>query len=291
MVLTAVAFFSLPAQAAVLKARVDDSQFLETGYAQIRLSIRFEDAQQRKLRWQVKCVRNRAEAMMPGYEFRKTGLSWQAPKQADGSDLSDHEQTVQTAQAEMMLFDVLGERDLQVHLVVVNAKGEERTYRTFVHVGEGPIARFEQPQAEPTTWVDLYKICNGHAYSGAPNRWKDYGGLKGSMGIPGGLDIMSIAGKGKYNVAPAWNAAAAAGWTARPHRWWLTGSDMINRARHMDIRNGNSFGYGGNDVHQKEFGVCLKAGYVPRSDVNVNTRDSMFAAPDQKKVRWSMVRK
>lgn len=260
----AAATVAAPLHANTLAVQVDSSTFERTGYAAIVLKAVWTKPESRTVRWRVRSVLNRSQAVMPGFEHKRTGLSWNVPRQASGSEVGECEQHIDGATTTIVLYDVVGERDVIVEMLVTHANGSSTQRGIVARVGKGPLARFERPAAEPMSWRELFARCNGRRYQGNPSTWALPGQLMGQERMPGSTDLMSVSGAGHYNSMPAWGAALAVGWPHKPHRWWTSQSVMRHRARHIDIADGNIHGFGGADVDQKEFGVCLKPGYKPR---------------------------
>lgn len=252
---------------------VSDADFQAKGYASMSISGVVTPGSDSAVRLSVVSAENQSQAVMPGFEYKRSGLSWNEPLVGSVEEIGDIEITPnQAGRWSVRLFDVMGERKLT--LVAKWIQNEQEKHQSIeIKTGFGPLSRFSRPETEPLTWFDLYEKCNATPYKGDPTQWFVRAPAEGGPRFPGGLDIQSVAGFGKYSKVPAWGAAIAAGWPTTPYRWWLGTVSMANRVRHMDLATGNPHGSGGASPATLGFGVCLKPGLIPQSDIPVWTRE------------------
>ena len=255
-----------------LKVSVDDAAFEKTGYARVHLEGSLPGADENSVTLCVEKADNRSQAVVPTFAAKRTGLSWGVPIVGSHAEIEPLRVALLNGSIwSAELFDVMGERTLSISLRWTE-QGKEKAETTQVTVGPGPLARFTRPFEKPLSWFELFKRCNGYAYGGDPATWYPRGPAQGGAHFPGGYDIQSVSGPGNYNKAPALGAAIAVGWPTS-NRWWVGTVVMPNRARYMNLTNGNPHGTGGMDPDRAQFGVCLKPGFDPRSDVTFWTRD------------------
>lgn len=252
---------------------VSDADFMTKGYASVEISGMVQPQADYTVHLSVVQVENQSQAVMPGFEHKRSGLSWNEPLVGSAEELGDIELTPNKAGLwSVRLFDVMGERKLML-VAKWKRNGQEEHQNIEVKTGSGPLSRFSRPETKPLTWFDLYEKCNATAYEGDPAQWFVRAPAQGGPRFPGGLDIQSVAGFGTYSKVPAWGAAIAAGWPTTPYRWWLGTVSMANRVRHMNLATGNPHGSGGASPKTLGFGVCLKPGLTPQSDIPVWSRE------------------
>lgn len=267
---------SVASNAADISFVVSDNEFLKKGYASIELSGRVFHDPAATVRLSVVKVENRSQAILPGFEHKRTGLSWNRPVVGSLEEIGVTEVRPDlTGKWFALLYDVMGEREITLAVRWTEA-GRTMQQNVVFETGGGPLSRFTRPVDEPLTWFELYEKCNGVKYKGNPGQWYLRAPAEGGPRFPGGLDIQSVAGFGKYSKVPAWGAAIAAGWPTVPYRWWLSTVSMGHKVRHMDLIDGNPHG-GGTSPDSLGFGVCLKQGETPRSDIPVWSREQADA--------------
>lgn len=272
------------AAAEPLKVSVDDQDFEKKGYARIHLEGTLPGADANSVTLRVEKTDNRSQAVVPAFADKRTGLSWGVPTVGSHAEIEPLRVALLNGSAwSAELFDVMGERTLSITLRWTEL-GKEKSETAQVVVGPGPLARFTRPFEKPLSWFELFKRCNGYAYGGDPATWYPRGPAQGGAHFPGGYDIQSVSGPGNYNKAPAFGAALAAGWPTS-ERWWIGTVVMSNRARYMNLTNGNPHGTGGMDPNRAQFGVCLKSGFDPRADVTFWTREQAEDFIDQMRER------
>ena len=266
-------FITFAVQASDITTVVTDADFLAKGYASIDISGFISKEETRTVHLSVVGVENLSQAVIPSFKHKKSGLSWNEPCVGSTEEIRDIKvQTNKDGKWSIRLFDVMGER--KITLVATWTQSGDKIQRNIVvRTGNGPLSRFNCPELKPLTWFDLYEQCNGSPYKGDPGQWYLRAPAEGGPRFPGGLDIQSVAGFGKYSKVPAWGAAIAAGWPTTPYRWWLGTVSMAHRVRHMDLATGNPHGSGGAFPGTLGFGVCLKQNQTPQSDIPVWSRE------------------
>ena len=238
------------------------ADFIQTGYAEAVLTARFvidgKPVPGAAVHWKIMSADNQSAAMPPQQKNSIAGLSWGLPGPEHSSATPQAScQTDHDGTAKITLADIIGERIVSIR-AFISYQGKTFTEDGSVIFGKGPLSVFASPPIGPLSWLELYEVCNGIPYEGEPSEWKTGQGLVGGVGLPTMQQIQSVSLPGDYNKqAGARGAAIAAGW---PHdrRYWNARAVMAKRASHVDIRNGNPHGSGGNDVTGKEYGVCLR---------------------------------
>ncbi len=245
-----------------IKQTGKNKYFIQKGYAEVMLVLQFivdgKTIPDAAVQWRILDADNYSAAMPFDQKDSIAGLSFggAAIGNVDAvlihQDLTDNEGI-----SEVVLTDIIGERSAYIE-AQTTYEGKLYTGKCSVVFGKGPLSLFASPPVGPLSWLELYKKCNKETYNGDPSRWKvgqdDAGGAK----IPSMPQMQSISLPGEYNKAINANGAAvAAGWPS-DHRYWNGRVVMKMRASHVDIQNGNPHGSGGNNVHESEYGVCLK---------------------------------
>lgn len=198
-----------PAQIAALAcagaARVDDSAFLEKGFAEAALTVRVTKGGAPQagvpLRWRILRAENRGP-VAPGFAASTAGLSWTLP--AAGSSWSVLEvRSVTDAGgfARAALFDIVGERRVLVRVAPEGA-AEGRGVVLEAKFGKGPLSRFRKPEPQPLSREDFLALCRKAAKKTAPE-----------LLVPTVDDLRAVSLSGKDGQNPAARGAAlAAGW-------------------------------------------------------------------------------
>lgn len=238
-----------------------DGDFVETGFALARFRAVFEahgkPVAGQAVNWRVISVKNRSEAMPEGRENRVEGLRWEHPypgtlKIGEWPSVTDDQGAARAA-----LADIIGERTVLLRAYAVY-EGKEYSAEAAVDFGKGPLSVFAAPLPQPVTWLELYAICNGEPYSGDPEAWEVGIGMVGGGKMPSMQQVQAVSMPAEYNQLPsAMGAAVVAGWP-RDKRYWNGRAVMKGRASHVNLMDGNPHGSGGNSVHAKEYGVCLR---------------------------------
>lgn len=236
------------------------ADFVSTGYAVIPIVIQLAEngnpLGDQTIDLDIVSAKNYSAAFAEERKNGVFGLSWQKPA-LGGMDAITHISIVTNidGQVEAVLTDIIGERDVTVRAKLANGKQSIDHIVTF---GKGPLSVFAFPPTETVSWLELYEKCNGEKYGGNPKTWKVGQGYEGGSKLPSMEQIQAVSLPGKYNKQKnALGAALAAGWPV-DHRYWNGRAVMQSRASHVDIRDGNIHGSGGNDVHEYEYGICLK---------------------------------
>jgi hypothetical protein len=235
--------------------------FLQKGYEEISLKLQFNldgtPIQGAHVQWTILNSDNNSDAMSPDHKTSIAGLSWEKPAPGNIGAITKYVTvTDNQGMSVISLVDIVGERTVTVQ-AQVSYEGNLYKRECSVTFGKGPLSVFSSPPIGPLSWLDLYKKCNSEPYSGEPSRWEIGQGFAGGAKLPTMQQIQAVSLPGEYNKqANAMGAAIAAGWP-NDHRYWNGRVVMKMRASHVDIRDGNPHGSGGNNVHGEEYGVCL----------------------------------
>lgn len=236
--------------------------FIDAGHAQARLSASLvvdgEPVVGADVVWTVSSAANHSAAMPAGRNENTAGLAWTTAVRGNAAPIPElTTATDGSGSATAVLTDIIGERSVLVRATALSG-GRSYSAEREVVFGKGPLSVFAAPLPEPVSWLELYGICNGRAYGGDPSQWVIGQGFEGGDKLPTMEHIQAVSLPGKYNKHPAaMGAAVAAGWP-EDRRYWKGRVVMKMRAGHVNIRDGNPHGSGGQLVGNKEYGVCLR---------------------------------
>lgn len=186
-------------------ARVDDSAFLEKGYAEAALTVRVTKSGAPQagvpLVWRILRAENRGP-VAPGFEASTAGLSWTLPAAGRGwSVLEIRSVTDAGGFARAALFDIVGERRVLVRAAPEGA-AEGRGVVLEALFGKGPLSRFRKPEPKPLSREDFLALCRKAAKKSAPE-----------LLVPTVDDLRAVSLPGMDALTPAARGAAlAAGW-------------------------------------------------------------------------------
>lgn len=198
-----------PAQIAALAcagaARVDDSAFLEKGYAEAALTVRVTKGGAPQagvpLLWRILRAENRGP-VAPGSEAGTSGLSWTLPAAGRGWNVLEVRSVTDAGGfARAALFDIVGERRVLVRAAPEGAT-EGRGVVLEAMFGKGPLSRFRKPEPKPLSREDFLALCRKTAKKTAPE-----------LLVPTVNDLRAVSLPGMDALTPAARGAAlAAGW-------------------------------------------------------------------------------